>query len=1008
MSAEVEFALLGPLCVRQDGALVQVPHGKQRILLAALLLNAGRVVSADDLTDTLWESAPPASARVTLQNYVKRLRGSLGDIDHRRISTVPPGYSIHVGPGELDVHHFESLLAAGREAARAGAWPDAAAHLTKALSLWRGKPLDGVDSTLLMQREIPRLAELRLQATEARIDADLHLGRHAEVVAELRRLTSEHPLREKLHAQLMLALYRDGRQADSLAAYQAVRDILIEELGTEPGTELRELHQKILAHDYAIAAPAPSAASTVAASTVAASTVAASTVAASTVAAGFVRVGAGAAGPQTAVPRQLPAAAWHFAGRSEELKSLTSLLDDADGRGTVLISAIGGMPGVGKTALALHWAHQVADRFPDGQLYANLRGFDPASPPADPGTVIRGFLGALQIPAQAIPAGLEEQAALYRSVLAGRQVLIVLDNAHDPAQLRPLLPGTPGCLVVATSRRQLTSLVITEGAHGLTLDLLTLAEARELLARLLGPARTAAEPRAADELVELCGRLPLALAIAAARAVERPRSSLARLAAELREERHRLDALDAGEAPASVRAVFSWSYENLTGPAARMFRLLGVPPGPDITTPAAASLAAVPLAQARKAVDELASAHLVAEQAPGRYHLHDLLRAYAAEQLRASEPPGTLGTEPETGQAAAEGRLLDHYLHTCHTVSILLDPAKTPPPPPPPRPGAEPERPVGYEDALAWVEAEHQVLIAAVMFAARNGYDGHAGRLALALETFLLRRGYWHDLAETQRTALEVATRGCDLAGQARAHHGLGRACALLGSLPQAQAHLSRAQHLYEQLGDSMAEARTHIDMGTALAGHGRFDEALDHAERARDLFRVAGNRTGYATALNNIGWDLTHLGRHEQAITCCEDALAAFRELGDRYGEAAALDSLGYAHHHLGDYARGAARCQQALAVFRELGDRYNQASVLIHVGENLSAGQDRAGARAAWREALAILEELNHPDADQVRDKLRLGHAAAPCPRRARPAVGQAAHRLGHCASGRRTRDQ
>ena len=951
MPAEVEFALLGPLSVRRDGVPVQVPHGKQRILLAALLLNANRVVSADELTDALWESAPPVSARATLQNYVKRLRASLGDTGHRRISTVPPGYSIHVGPGELDVHRFESLLAAGREAGRAGAWPDAAAHLTGALSLWRGEPLDGVDSTVLTLREIPRLAELRLQATEARIDADLHLGRHAEVIAELRRLTGEHPLRERLHAQLMLAMYRDGRQADSLAAYQAVRAMLVGELGTEPGTELRDLHRKILAHDTAIAAPGPGPADLARAGA----------------------AGPGATGPKAAVPRQLPAAAWHFAGRSEELKSLTGLLDEAHGRGTVLISAIGGMPGVGKTALALHWAHQVADRFPDGQLYANLRGFDPASPPADPGTVIRGFLGALQIPAQAIPAELEEQAALYRSALAGRQVLIMLDNAHDPAQLRPLLPGTPGCLVLATSRRQLTSLVITEGAHGLTLDLLTLDEARELLARLLGPARAAAEPQATGELIELCGRLPLALAIAAARAVERPRSPLVRLAAELREERHRLDALDAGEAPASVRAVFSWSYENLTGPAARMFRLLGVPAGPDITAPAAASLAAVPLDQARKALDELASAHLVAEQPPGRYHLHDLLRAYAVEQLRASEPEGAQAAE--TDRAAAEARLLDHYLHTCHTVSLLLDPAKTPAAPAPPRPGAQPERPVGYEDALAWVEAEHQVLVATVMFAARHGYDSYAGRLALALETFLLRRGYWHDLAETQRTALDVATRGGDLTGQARAHHGLGRACALLGSLPEARTHLSRAQQLYERVGDATAEARTHIDMSTAFAGHGHFPEALEHAERAREKFRAARNRTGYATALNNIGWDLIHLGRHEEAVGCCEDALAAFRELGDRYGEAAALDSLGYAHQHLGDYARGAARCQQALAVFRELGDRYNQASVLIHVGENLSASQDLAGARVAWRAALAILEELNHPDADKVRDRLRPG---------------------------------
>jgi DNA-binding SARP family transcriptional activator len=949
--------------VRQGGALVQIPHGKQRILLAALLLNAGRVVSADDLSDTLWESAPPVSARATLQNYVKRLRACFGDSGHRLIKTTTPGYSIQVGTGELDVHRFESLLAAGRGAARSGAWEDAAARLRDALSLWRGEPLGGVSSTVLALREIPRLAELRLQAVEARIEADLHLGRHAEIIAELHRLSSDHPLRERLHAQLMLALYRDGRQADSLAAYQAVRDILVRELGAEPGAELRELHRKILAHDAGLAGPPAAAAP-------------------GDGTAGK-QVAASGTGPRPVVPRQLPAAAWHFTGRTDELKSLTSLLEGAaDQRGTVLISAIGGMPGIGKTALALHWAHRVADRFPDGQLYVNLRGFDPSGAPADAAAVIRGFLGALQVPAHAIPAGLEEQAALYRSVLAGRQVLVMLDNAHDASQIRPLLPGTPGCLVLVTSRHQLASLIITEGAHALTLDLLPVAEARKLLARLLGAGRAGAEPRAADELIELCGRLPLALAIAAARAVDRPRSSLADLTAELREERHRLDALDAGEAPASVRAVFSWSYENLTGPGARMFRLLGVHPGPDITPAAAASLAAIPLAQARKALDELASAHLAAEQPPGRYQLHDLLRAYAAEQVRAGQPeagpPAARAetrpqTRPETERSAAEGRILDHYLHTCHAVSRLLDPAKNVIAPAAPRPGVQPERPAGYEQALAWVEAEHQVLLAAVGYAARHGYDSHAGQLPVVLETFLLRRGYWHDLAQTQRTALEVATRGGDLTAQARAHHGLGRACALLGFLTQAQTHLSRALDLYKRLGDRMATARAHIDTGTAFSEHGRYHEALGHAGQARDLFRAARNPTGYATALNNIGWNHIHLGSYPQAIGCCEEALAAFRELGDRYGEAAALDSLGYAHYHLGDYASGTARCREAVTVFRELGDPYNEASVLIHVGDNLSAGQDGIAARDAWQEALVILEELNHPDAGLVHEKLR-----------------------------------
>jgi DNA-binding SARP family transcriptional activator len=928
LSAEVEFGLLGPLFARQGDALVQIPHGKQRILLAALLLNAGRVVSADELCDMLWESAPPASARATLQNYVKRLRACFGETGHGLIETVPPGYSIAVGPGQLDVGRFESLLAAGRDAARSCDWNEAASRLREALALWRGEPLGGVSSTVLSLRELPRLTELRLQALEARIDADLQLGRHAEVIAELGTLVGEHPLREHLHAQLMLALYRAGRQADSLAAYQAVREILVDELGTEPGTELRELHRKILAHDSGLSSAASGASESV-------------------------------------VPRQLPAAAWHFTGRAGELKSLTSLLDDDEGRrGTVLITAIGGMPGIGKTALALHWAHQVADRFPDGQLYVNLRGFDPGSPPADAAAVIRGFLGALQVPAQAIPPGLEEQAALYRSVLAGRRVLIVLDNAHDAGQLRPLLPGTPGCLVLVTSRRQLAGLIITEGAHALTLDLLSAAEARRLLARLLGPERTAAEPRAADELTELCGRLPLALAIAAARAFDRPQTPLAVLAAELRQERHRLDVLDAGEALASVRAVFSWSYENLSPAGARMFRLVGVHPGPDITAPAAASLAGLPLGQARKALDELASANLVTEQPAGRYYLHDLIRAYAVE----------LGSE----DAAAE-RMLDHYLHTSHAVSRLLDPAKNVITPDPAAPGVAPERFADYEDALAWVEAERQVLLTVVAYAAGHGYDRHAGQLPVVLETFLLRRGYWHDLAQTQRTALEVATRGGDLAGQARAHHGLGRASALLGFLTRALTHLSRALEGYQRLDDRLAAARVHIDTGTALSEHGRFAEALGHAEQARDLFQAAADPTGYATALNNIGWNQVHLGQYDQAIARCEEALVAFRELGDRYGEAAVLDTLGYAHHHVGDYASGIARCREALTVFRELGDPYNEASVLDHIGDILSAGGDAAAAREAWRQALVILEELNHPEADRVHDKLRPATGAA-----------------------------
>ncbi len=955
---EVAFGLLGPITVRRHGEPVAIPRGKQRVLLAALLLNAGRTVPVDELSEILWGDAPPPTARVTLQNYVKRLRASLGDTGHRRIGLVSSGYLLRVEPGELDVDSFESLLSQGRNAAREGAWATAAVKLQDALSLWRGEPLDGVDSPVLELRENPRLTELKMQALEARIEADLNLGRHGEVIAELWKLTDAHPLREKLHGLLMLALYRDGRQADALGAYQAVRGILIRELGTEPGTELRNLHQQVLAHDATLAPPPSAVVSVPVPAGHAAPEPAQS--------AGEAGPALPADQPRRLMPRQLPGATWHFTGRTGELKSLTGLLELASGnQRAMVIAAISGMPGVGKTTLALHWAHKVADQFPDGQLYVNLRGYDPLGVPTEPAAVIRGFLNAFRIPPEAIPAELEAQAALYRSVLADRRILILLDNAHDADQLRPLLPGTPSCLVLVTSRRQLSSLIVTEGAHAVTLDLLTAGEARDLLALRLGAERIGIESAAAHELITLCGQLPLALSIAAARAVTRPGTQLAALVAELREERHRLDALDTGEPPASVRTVFSWSFENLSASAASMFGLLGVHAGPDITIPAAASLAAVSYDQAQQTLTELTRAYLLTEQPAGRYYLHDLLRAYAVEQARAGHS--------ERDRDAAERRMLDHYLHAGHAVARLLDPAKDQLAPPAAAPGVLPERPSSYEAALAWAEDEHLVLLSAVTRATRGRYDVHAVQLPLVLEMFFLRRGYWHDLAGTQRTALSVATRTGDLAGQARSHHALGRACALLSSLPEARSHLSQALDLYERLGDRTGGARASIDMGFALAQHGCYREALGHAERARDLFLAVGNRAGYATALNNIGWNCTHLGSYERAVSSCEDALATFRELGDKYGEAAVLDSVGYAYHHLGDYAQAAARCQEALAAFRALGDRYNEANALVHLGENYIASHDPRAARDMLNQALAILDELSHPDAGKVQALLR-----------------------------------
>ena len=503
MPGESQFCLLGPLLIRSGGQTLPALPGKQRALLAALLLRANRMVPLEDLAEAAWGSAAPTSARGTLRHYVKELRKALAGTGGSRIETVPGGYLIRIGPAELDVLTFEELRAEALQAAGEGAWDRAAEYWRVAAALWRGEALADVASDWLALREIPRLTEMRLQAVEGRIEADLHRGRQHEVIPDLRQLATVHPLRERLHAMLMLALYRDGQQAQALAAYQVARQVLKEAVGAEPGSELRDLQRQILAVDPALAAPDRSEAARQAADQV--------------------------------VPRELPAPVRHFAGRSGELAVLAGLLAQAgpDTRPAVVISAIGGLAGVGKTALAVQFAHRVAGSFPDGQLYVNLRGFDPVLPPMPASEAIRLALDAFQIPAGQIPASAEAQAGLYRTVLAGKKVLIVADNAADAGQVRPLLPGSPGCLVIVTSRSQLAGLVATDGAIPMKLDVLTEAEARDLLASILGDARVAVEPEAAGQLIELCGRLPLALAITAARAATSPGLPLAALAAEL-------------------------------------------------------------------------------------------------------------------------------------------------------------------------------------------------------------------------------------------------------------------------------------------------------------------------------------------------------------------------------------------------------------------------------------------------------------------------------------------
>ena len=951
----VEFGLLGPLVVRVGGSRVTVSAGKQRVLLAALLLRANQVVSAADLARFIWEGGPPGTARVTLQNYVKRLRHVLGPAGPERIVTRPAGYLIEVRPGELDVARFGELSAAGLAAARAGSWERASAQLGLALGLWRGQPLVDVPSQVLAVAEVPRLAALRLDAVEARIDADLHLGRHREVIAELQALVVAEPLRERLHELLMLGLYRSGQQAAALAAYRQARRRLVEEVGIEPGPGLRRLNQQILHADDDLLTPLPAPAAP------------GDQDARAGESSGAGESAGGAdddteSPPDVLRPSLLPTAVPGFTGRAFELRALSART--GRGGGPVLITAIGGTAGVGKTALAVHWARRHADRFPDGQLYVNLRGFGPGDPVA-PAEALRGFLDALQVPAGQIPATLDERRDRYRALLDGKKILILLDNARDTAQVRPLLPAGPDALVLVTSRNQLTDLITEDAAGQICLDVLATADARQLLAHRLGPARVAAEPAAADELIGLCARLPLALAITAARAAAHPGFSLAALAAELRDARGRLDALSTGEDTADVRAVFSWSYQDLPVPAARMFRLLGLHPGPDITAQAAASLADLTVPEASRLLRDLTRCYLLSEHAPGRYGFHDLLRAYAAEQAASEDTPPL--------REAATARMLDHYLHTAHAAALALNPSREPITLAPARPGVTPERLTSHHTALAWFEAEHHVLIATVTHAANTGHDIHAWQLPWAMTTFLDGHGHWHQQATLQHTALDAATRLGDKAGQAAARRLLAHNCARLGDYDQAHDHLTSCVELYRQIEDHAGEARTHQSLSWVADQQDHYAGALVHDEQALALFEAIGNQSGMAMTLNSLGWHRALLGDYQRALESCRQALTLHRELGNRHGEAATWDSLGYAHHHLGQHADAVACHGRAVDLLAELGDRVSRASALTHLGDaQLAAGDDTA-ARRTWEQALAILDGLSHPDAVGVRGKLR-----------------------------------
>jgi tetratricopeptide (TPR) repeat protein len=674
---------------------------------------------------------------------------------------------------------------------------------------------------------------------------------------------------------------------------------------------------------------------------------------------------AATAASQDGVPRpaQLPADVTGFTGRAAQLAELDELMHRRRGRHGA-VAAILGTAGVGKTALAVHWAHTVAGRFGDGQLYVDLRGHAGGAPPVDPAEALGRMLRALDVAPERVPRDIDESAALYRSLVTGRSLLIVLDNAASAGQVRPLLPGSPGCLVLITSRDRLGGLAVTHGVHRLALDVLCPGEAQELLAGLTGAGRIREERAAAAELAQLCGFLPLALRIAAANLADCPAQPVAELVARLRGG-DRLATLQVpGDQQAGVRPAFGSSYARLTPAAQRVFRLLGLAPGPGIPAAAAASLAGLAPGEAQLALAELASANLVCVQSAGRFALHDLLRLYAREVSAA--------VDSTADQRAAADRLVGYYLHSAGAGARLLEPARTDVALAPAGAGVTPERPGSRGAALAWFAAEHPALLAVIALAAQAGLDQPAWQIAWALAPFFGWRGHWRDLAAAHETALAAAQRLADPTALAHAHLNIGRARVHLGTPDDALAHLGRALGFFRQLADEQGQARCRIGLSGALEATGRYRAALRHARLGLDLCRTAGHHDGEADALNAIGWCHAHLGDCRQALAYCGLALRLHRQLGNRHGLAATLDSLGYAHHHLGSYPRAISRYRRALELRRDLGDRYRQAATLSRLGDSYYAAGRPGAARGAWQQAGTLLGDLGHPGAEQEQAKI------------------------------------
>ena len=1026
----VQVRLLGSVDVTVGGVARPVSGLRRKGVLAVLGLAAGEVVSADRLIDIVWGDDAPATVANALQSNVSYLRGVLGS--RSAIVAREQGYLLDLGPEATDLRVAERLIRQSRQAPDPAA---GAACLREALALWRGEPLADVAGLPWLRAQAQRLADLRLQAVHGLVEARLALGEHAQLLPELERLSQQHPFDEHLHGQLMIALYRSGRQADALMAYRRLREQLGEELGIDPGPRLRELEAAILRQDDALrprpVATRPSAAATAGERQDAGAT------------AGE-RPGAGATAGGPPAPAQLPGTADGFVGRDAQLAQLDSVLGSvldsaldsglgaaspSGGAPGLTIAVIGGTAGVGKTSLAVHWAHRARHHFPGGQLYLNLRGYA-TSPPVEPVQALAQFLRALGVAAERVPLDVDEAAAMYRTLLADRRMLIVLDNAASPDQVRPLLPGGRGCLVLVTSRDRLGGLVASDGARPLALDVLGGGEAHALLTEVLGERRAGAEPHAVAELARVCGFLPLALRIAAANLVLRPGIAVAAYVAELREG-NRLAALQVdGDENAAVRTAFDRSYGALKPDERRVFRLLGLVPGPDVDTAAVAALTAArewqgaperpfPLTSrwAGSVLARLVGRHLVTEVAPGRFTLHDLLRLYARSLADAEDGP------PET--AAAMDRLCAHYLDATDAAAGLLYRETLRWPVPRATPG---ERPFAdHTQALRWLDTERANLVALVRHTAEHGPRPAAWRLADNLRGyFYLRRhvGDWltvagdglraargqpgpqaaarlslgsaHNSLGDSAAALEDYTEALALAeragwsdGQAAALNNLGTVYSQTGRHRQAAQRFEQAAAAHERAGRLVGQAISLDNLGIVRRELGEPGTAAALHERAIELHRRTGFPLGHATALTNLAAACCELGRLDDALWHFTQALALHRQTGNRDRETISLYGMADVHRSAGRLAEAVRPAREALDLAKEIGDRRTEASAAMSLAAVEAAIGEHRSALDRYRHALHLAEQT---DSRYLRARALAGVAAAEL-RLGNPAEAEAA---------------